>query len=151
MISIQRNFDNSEVNEQLLNHFKELRSVSPEGSTHVLDIPGLKDPSIKFWSIWEDSKLVGCGAIKLFDQKHGEFKSIRVTNEFRKKGYGEKILKHLLIKAKNLNLKKLSIETGSGEFFRPARELFQKIGFKKCPPFAHYKEDPNSCYMNLDI
>ena len=151
MKSIEGNFDNSEVNELLLNHFKELRSVSPEGSTHVLDIPGLKDPSIKFWSIWEDSKLVGCGAIKLFDQKHGEFKSIRVTNEFRKKGYGEKILKHLLIKAKNLNLRKLSIETGSGEFFKPARELFQKIGFKKCPPFAHYKEDTNSCYMNLDI
>jgi len=151
MKSIEGNFDNSEVNELLLYHFKELRSVSPEGSTHVLDIPGLKDPSIKFWSIWEDSKLVGCGAIKLFDQKHGEFKSIRVTNEFRKKGYGEKILKHLLIKAKNLNLRKLSIETGSGEFFKPARELFQKIGFKKCPPFAHYKEDPNSCYMNLDI
>ena len=117
MKSIEGNFDNSEVNELLLNHFKELRSVSPEGSTHVLDIPGLKDPSIKFWSIWEDSKLVGCGAIKLFDQKHGEFKSIRVTNEFRKKGYGEKILKHLLIKAKNLNLRKLSIETGSGDFF----------------------------------
>ena len=151
MKSIEGNFDNSEVNELLLYHFKELRSVSPEGSTHVLDIPGLKDPSIKFWSIWEDSKLVGCGAIKLFDQKHGEFKSIRVTNEFRKKGYGEKILKHLLIKAKNLNLRKLSIETGSGEFFKPARELFQKIGFKKCPPFAHYKEDANSCYMNLDI
>ena len=151
MESIEGIFDNREVNELLLYHFKELRSVSPEGSTHVLDIPGLKDPSIKFWSIWEDSKLVGCGAIKLFDQKHGEFKSIRVTNEFRKKGYGEKILKHLLIKAKNLNLRKLSIETGSGEFFKPARELFQKIGFKKCPPFAHYKEDPNSCYMNLDI
>ncbi len=151
MNSIEGNFYNSEVNELLLYHFKELRSVSPEGSTHVLDIPGLKDPSIKFWSIWEDSKLVGCGAIKLFDQKHGEFKSIRVTNKFRKKGYGEKILKHLLIKAKNLNLKKLSIETGSGDFFKPARELFEKIGFKKCPPFAHYKEDPNSCYMNLDI
>ena len=151
MKSIEGNFDNSEVNELLLYHFKELRSVSPEGSTHVLDIPGLKDPSIKFWSIWEDSNLVGCGAIKLFDQKHGEFKSIRVTNEFRKKGYGEKILKHLLIKAKNLNLRKLSIETGSGDFFKPARQLFQKIGFKKCSPFAHYKEDPNSCYMNLDI
>ena len=51
MKSIEGNFDNSEVNELLLYHFKELRSVSPEGSTHVLDIPGLKDPSIKFWSI----------------------------------------------------------------------------------------------------
>ena len=152
MNSIEGNFDNSEVNELLLYHFKELRSVSPEGSTHVLDIPGLKDPSIKFWSIWEDSKLVGCGAIKLFDQKHGEFKSIRVTNEFRKKMFRQELQKILNQKYYlNLNLRKLSIETGSGDFFKPARELFQKIGFKKCSPFAHYKEDPNSCYMNLDI
>ena len=151
MESIEGNFDNSEVNELLLYHFKELRSVSPEGSTHVLDIPGLKDPSIKFWSIWEDSKLVGCGAIKLFDQKHGEFKSIRVTNEFRKKGYGEKILKHLLIKAKNLNLRKLSIETGSGDFFKPARKLFKKTGFTVCEPFAHYKVDINSVYLTMII
>jgi N-acetylglutamate synthase and related acetyltransferases len=105
MESIEGNFDNVEVNSLLLNHFKELRSVSPEGSAHVLDIPGLKDPSIKFWSIWEEAHLVGCGAIKILSKEHGEFKSIRVSNEFRKKGYGEKILKHLLFKAKNLNLK----------------------------------------------
>ena len=149
--SIEGNFENTEVNDLLIKHFIELRAASPEGSAHVLDIPGLKIPSIKFWSLWEDDKLIGCGALKFLDKEHGEFKSIRVSNEFRKKGYGEKILKHLLIKAKNLNLKKLSLETGSGDFFKPARELFKKIGFKKCPHFAHYKEDPNSCYMNLDI
>ena len=53
LISIENNFDNSEVNELLIKHFIELRSVSPEGSTHVLDIAGLKDPSIKFWSYVE--------------------------------------------------------------------------------------------------
>ena len=55
MKSIEGNFDNKEVNDLLKNHFKELRSVSPEGSTHVLDIPGLKISTIKFWSIWENS------------------------------------------------------------------------------------------------
>ena len=151
MKSLEGNFDNTEVNDLLLNHFKELKSVSPEGSTHVLDIPGLMDPSIKFWSIWENNLLVGCGAIKFLSSTHGEFKSIRVANDFRKKGYGEKILKHLIDRAKDLKLNKLSIETGSGDFFKPARKLFEKIGFKKCEPFAHYKEDSNSCYMNLNI
>ena len=47
MKSIEGNFDNLEVNELLNKHFIELRSVSPEGSTHVLDIDGLKDKSIK--------------------------------------------------------------------------------------------------------
>ncbi len=50
------NFDHPEVNNLLKKHFIELRSVSPEGSTHVLDIPGLKIPSIKFWSLWENEQ-----------------------------------------------------------------------------------------------
>ena len=61
MKSIENNFDNPIVNTLLHYHFYQLRSNSPEGSTHVLDIEGLKVPSIKFWSIWENDKLIGCG------------------------------------------------------------------------------------------
>ena len=151
MKSIEGNFEHLKVNDLLVKHFKELKSVSPEGSAHVLDISGLKDPSIKFWSIWEENTLIGCGAIKFLDENHGEFKSIRVIDDFRKKGYGFKIINHLIEEAKKLNVKKLSLETGSGDFFLPARKLFQKVGFEKCSPFAHYKEDTNSCYMSLDL
>ena len=151
MKSIEGNFDNLEVNDLLKKHFIELRSVSPAGSTHVLDIDGLKDPSIKFWSLWENNKLIGCGALKFLEKNHGEFKSIRVADEFRKKGIGERIIKHLIEEAKKLEISKLSIETGAGEFFAPARKLFNKFGFKKSEPFAHYKVDPNSCYYTLDL
>ena len=151
MKSIEGNFDNPEVNELLKKHFIELRSVSPEGSTHVLDIDGLKDPSIKFWSLWENNKLIGCGALKFLEKNHGEFKSIRVADEFRKRGVGERIINHLIEEAKKLKISKLSVETGAGKFFLPARNLFSKFGFKKCPPFAHYKEDTNSCYYSLNL
>ena len=151
MKSIEGNFEHLKVNDLLVKHFKELKSVSPEGSAHVLDISGLKDPSIKFWSIWEENTLIGCGALKFLDENHGEFKSIRVVDDYRKKGYGFKIINHLIEEAKKLNVKKLSLETGSGDFFLPARKLFQKVGFEKCSPFAHYKEDTNSCYMSLDL
>ena len=151
MKSIEGNFDNLEVNDLLKKHFIELRSVSPAGSTHVLDIDGLKDSSIKFWSLWENNKLIGCGALKFLEKDHGEFKSIRVADEFRKKGIGERIINHLIEEAKKLEISKLSIETGAGEFFAPARKLFNKFGFKKSEPFAHYKVDPNSCYFTLDL
>ena len=151
MKSIEGNFDNQQVDELLKKHFVELRSVSPEGSTHVLDIEGLKDPSIKFWSLWENDALIGCGALKFLDKEHGEFKSIRLANKFRKKGNGIKIIKHLIGEAKKLNVKKISLETGAGNFFKPARELFVLCGFKVCNPFAHYKEDINSVYMSLSI
>ena len=145
--SIEGNFDHPEVNQLLKKHFIELRAASPEGSAHVLDIPGLMVPSIKFWSLWEKDQLMGCGALKFLDENHGEFKSIRTHDNFRGKGYGKKIINHLNDEAKKLNIKRISIETGSGSFFKPARKLFDNCGFKPCAPFAHYKEDINSLYL----
>ena len=149
--SIEDNFDNPEVNELLIKHFIELRSVSPEDSCHVLDIAGLKDPTIKFWSLWEDDQLMGAGALKFLDKEHGEFKSIRVNDKFRNKKNGIKIINHLINEAIKLNIKKLSLETGAGEFFLPARKLFFSCGFNICEPFSHYKEDINAVYMSLLI
>ena len=145
--SIEGNFDNTEVNELLTKHFIELRIASPEGSAHVLDIPGLKVSSIKFWSLWEDENLMGCGALKFLSEDHGEFKSIRVHDNFRNKGNGTKVMKYLIDKAKKLKIKRISIETGAGKFFEPARKLFKKCNFELCEPFAHYKEDENSIYL----
>lgn len=151
MKTIENNFEDPEVNQLLKKHFVELRSVSPEGSTHVLDIKGLQNKSIKFWSIYEHRKLIGCGALKFLDSNHGEFKSIRVADSFRKKGYGKKIITVLFDKSRKLGLNKISVETGSGEFFLPARRLFKKFGFEECEPFSHYINDSNSCYMSLKI
>ena len=145
--SIEGNFDDSEVNELLTKHFIELRAASPEGSAHVLDIPGLKVNSIKFWSLWDEKKLIGCGALKFINEEHGEFKSIRIHDDFRKKGLGTEVINHLISEAKKLKIKRLSIETGAGDFFIPARKLFEKAGFTPCKPFAHYKEDVNSVYL----
>ena len=145
--SIEGNFENSEVNELLTKHFIELRAASPEGSAHVLDIPGLRVNSIKFWSLWDDKKLIGCGALKFINEEHGEFKSIRIHDEFRNQGKGINVINHLINEAKKLKIKRLSIETGAGDFFIPARKLFKKAGFTPCKPFAHYKEDVNSVYL----
>ena len=147
MKSIEGNFDNLEVNELLVKHFIELRAASPEGSAHVLDITGLKVASIKFWSLWESEKLLGCGALKFLEKEHGEFKSIRVHDNFRGNGHGIKVIKHLIEEAKKLDIKRLSIETGAGKFFEPARKLFKKCHFEPCEPFAHYKKDINSIYL----
>ncbi len=151
MKSIEGNFSDKFVDELLKKHFIELKSVSPEGSAHVLDISGLKDQTIKFWSLWDKNELIGCGALKFLEKGHGEFKSIRVADKFRGKGIGKKIIQHLIKESKALEIKKLSIETGAGDFFIPARKLFLDFGFKPCQPFAHYKTDPNSCYFSLNL
>ena len=149
--SIEGNFDHPEVNQLLKEHFVELRAASPEGSAHVLEIPGLKVLSIKFWSLWENNTLVGSGALKFLDKSHGEFKSIRVNDKSRNKGNGIKIVNYLINEAKKLNIKRLSLETGAGDFFLPARRLFLTCNFRVCGPFSHYVDDVNSVYMDLLI
>ncbi len=148
---IEGNFDNAEVHKLLTKHFIELRAASPEGSAHVLDIPGLKVTSIKFWSLYQNEMLVGCGALKFLKKGHGEFKSIRIHDNFRKKGHGIIVMNHLINEAKQLGIKRLSIETGAGDFFIPARKLFKSCGFIPCEPFAHYKDDVNSVYLTKSI
>ena len=145
--SIEGNFDHPEVNRLLTKHFIELRAASPEGSAHVLDIPGLKVSSIKFWSLWKNDRLFGCGALKFLNKNHGEFKSIRIHDEFRNRGNGIKLIGHLIEEARKLKIIRVSLETGAGRFFDPARKLFEKCDFKPCKPFAHYKEDINSIYL----
>ena len=149
--SLEGNFDNPKVHNLLIRHFVELRSVSPEGSTHVLNISGLKDQSIKFWSLWDGEELIGIGALKFLNKTHGEFKSIRVNDKFRNKKNGLKVVNHLIYHAKKLGIEKLSLETGAGVFFSPARKLFIKCGFKLCDPFSHYVKDINSVYMSMLI
>ena len=112
----------------------------------MLDIPGLKDPSIKFWSLWENDELLGCGALKFLEENVGEFKSIRIADKFRGKDLGKKIIEHLINETKNLNIKKISIETGSGKFFEPARKLLN-CNFK---PLVHlHTHKVNSRFLLL--
>ena len=125
--SIEGNFDHPEVNKLLTKHFIELRAASPEGSAHVLDIPGLKVSTIKFWSLWESEKIFGCGALKFLDNEHGEFKSIRIHDDFRNKGYGIKIIDHLIYEAKKLNIKRISLETGAGNFLIQQEDCLKNV------------------------
>jgi len=151
MHSIKGNFYHPRVYELLTKHFIELRSVSPTGSTHVLSIDELNKKKIKFWSLWENKELLGCCALTLLNNHHGEFKSIRVSHKYRGKNKGIKIIQFLIVESLKLNIKRISLETGSGIFFKPARDLFKKCGFLHSKPFAHYKNDLNSCYLSLKL
>jgi putative acetyltransferase len=53
----------------------------------------------------------------------------------------------MLAEAKRRGYTRVSLETGSMEFFRPARALYARFGFAPCPPFADYRADPNSVFM----
>ena len=140
-----------EIAELLEEHIADMKSISPPESKHVLDLDGLRQPDITFWTIWEESKLAGCGALKELDARHGEIKSMRTARAFLRRGVASKILSHIIAEATQRNYKRLSLETGSMDYFKPAYQLYASFGFITCGPFANYKLDPNSIFMTREL
>ncbi len=144
-----------EIAQLLTEHLREMHRVSPHESVHALDIEKLQAPEITFWTVWksgnENDELVGCGALREIDATHGEIKSMRVPEQHRGRGVAKKIVEHLLTEAKNRNYGRISLETGSMDFFEPARSLYKSFGFEICGPFAEYRLDPNSVFMTKTI
>ena len=136
----------------LLNeHLQSMYELSPPESVHALDLEKLRRPEITFWSAWEGSLLLGCGALKELDDKHGEVKSMRTPAALRRKGAGRAILAHIIEVARSRSYERLSLETGSQEGFRPAQALYESFGFERCGPFGDYREDPNSVFMTIRL
>jgi putative acetyltransferase len=128
-----------------------MHRVSPPESIHALDLEGLRQPDITFWTIWDQGTLAGCGALKELDPQHAEIKSMRTASSYRRKGVAKQMLQHLLSEAKQCGYTRVSLETGSMDFFIPARTLYASFGFENCPPFADYIEDPNSVFMTKEL
>lgn len=140
-----------EIAELLNEHLQDMYATSPPESVHALDLDKLRKPEITFWSVWDSNELVGCGAIKELDATHAEIKSMRSSNRARGKGVGKKMLEHILEVASERKYQRLSLETGSQDFFIPARKLYERYGFESCGPFADYKEDPYSVFMTREL
>ncbi|CAG9606514.1 GNAT family N-acetyltransferase [Pseudoneobacillus rhizosphaerae] len=140
-----------EIAQLLDEHLQNMAKHSPPESRHALNLDGLRKPEITFWSVWENGHLVGCGALKELDYKHGEIKSMRTSSSHLRKGVAKKVLQHIIAEAKNRNYRRLSLETGSMTAFEPARRLYASFGFQYCKPFSDYIEDPNSVFMTMEL
>lgn len=77
--------------------------------------------------------------------------SMRTARAARWQGVGSAMLRHLLDVALVRGRRRVLVETGSQEFFAPARRLYARHGFVVRGPFAGYVQDPNSVFMELRL
>ena len=141
----------SEIAALLSEHLRDMYLISPPESVHALDLNKLRQPNITFWTLWDNNHLAGCGALKELDAEHAEVKSMRTSASFRRKGVAAKVLQHIINEAERRGYKRLSLETGSMDYFKPACNLYERFGFEYCEPFADYSEDPYSLFMTREI
>ncbi len=143
--------DEPKVQALLRSHLDEMHSLSPPESVHALGLEGLRRPELTFWSAWRDGELLGCGALKALSASHGEVKSMRTAPGWRRQGVGRQLMLTILDEAGRRGYGRLSLETGSAPAFEPSRRLYERFGFTYCPPFADYREDPNSVFMTRPL
>jgi putative acetyltransferase len=143
--------DDRRVIDLLHFHFTTARAQTPPESAHALDLTGLRAPDIGFWTAWEGERLLGIGALRRLSADHGEVKSMHTAEAARRKGVGAAMLRHIVEEARRAGMVRLSLETGSSAYFRPAVELYRSHGFVECAPFSGYKPDPHSIFMSLEL
>lgn len=136
-------------------HLADMRRVSPPESVHALDLERLRQPDITFWTQWHmaepEPTLVGSAALKALSREHGEIKSMRVHGGWRGRGLASQLVQHVIAHARQIGMRRLSLETGTQPFFEPARTLYLRHGFRPCPPFGDYREDPYSAFFTRTI
>ena len=132
-------------------HLADMYATSPPESVHALDPAGLRGPDVSFWTVWDGPDLLGCGALKQLHPGAGEIKTMRTREAARGRGVAGFVLTFLIAEARARGYQRLSLETGTEDFFAPARRLYARFGFVECPPFGDYGEDPHSTYLTLNL
>lgn len=145
------NLARPEIHALLREHMQGMLQLSPPESVHALDIEKLRRPEITFWSAWEGTELLGCGALKELNSREGEVKSMRTCVAHRRKGVARFILQRIIQEAESRSYERLWLETGSASAFAAAQSLYSSFGFTYCPPFGEYVEDPHSVFMTKPL
>ncbi|MBA4325472.1 MAG: GNAT family N-acetyltransferase [Rhodobacter sp.] len=128
-------------------HTADMHADTPPESIHMMDKGALAAPGIRFFVLRDAGKPLAMGAFKRIDADHAEIKSMHVLTEARGRGLSKAMLDHLVARARADGFTRLSLETGVQPTFVAARALYARAGFKDCPPFEGYADDPNSVFM----
>lgn len=139
------------VRDLIAEHLADMHATSPAESVHALNHAGLREAEVSFWTAWGDGTLLGCAALKELSSSEGEIKAMRTRREARGRGVAAHMLAFLIDESRSRGYRSISLETGSQDFFAPARRLYARHGFVPCPPFADYMPDPNSMFMTLRL
>jgi putative acetyltransferase len=104
---------------------------------HALALDAIFQPHIRFFLAPLDGAAVGCGGVALFSD-FAEVKRMYVRDAARGRGVAQAMLTRIEIAARDAGLPVLRLETGDRQF--AAIRLYERAGFRRCPPFGSYAE-----------
>ncbi len=141
-----------EVQELLARHRAWALTYSPSEDVHALAPAAAAATDISFFTARDGAgRLLGIGALRELDPGHGEIKSMHTVQQARGRGVARAVLQRLIATARQRGYHRLSLETGTGWAFEPARALYETAGFIPCRPFGDYGDSPHSVCLTLSL
>ena len=131
-------------------HWLFCTSSTPIEHVYALDASKLFSPDITVFGARINGELVGVGAIRKLDAHHAELKSMHTLAKSRGSGVGRAMVAHIEDFARSSGIERMSLETGTNEAFKPARELYKYLGYNSCDAFGDYVlSEDNMCMTKL--
>jgi putative acetyltransferase len=132
-------------------HLRGMHDNSPPGAVFALDLSGLKAPEVSVWSVRQNGRVIGMGALKKLHGNGGEVKSMRTHPEYLRRGVAAALLDHMIATARARGWTRLSLETGSGPAFAAALQLYRRRGFVDGEAFADYQRSVFNQFLHLAL
>lgn len=125
----------------------------PAESNHLVDTDSLEAPSTRLLVARTPAgDAVGCGAVLLHGQQAAAFAELKrmwVVPHARGHGLGRRLIEALETAAREEGITCIRLETGIHQ--PEAIQLYRAQGYQPCRPFASYRADPLSLFMEKHL
>jgi GNAT superfamily N-acetyltransferase len=135
--------DQTEVKNLVLAGLSEHWGTLDPGKNHDLNDIGLTYANAVFLVAWQDTKVIGTGALVPKSNDTAEIVRMSVVASMRRNGIGRMILQRLCENAKSSGFYRLVLETT--DTWHEVIEFYKKFGFR----ITHYLD--GDVYFALDI
>jgi len=125
-----------------------LAELHPSGNIRPVTVDELQQPNVTFITARVDGTPVACGAFVRHDD-YVEVKRMYVLPACRGLGLGKQLLEALEARIAASDGRRVRLETGTSQ--AEALELYERAGYRRCPPFGEHRANPGSICMEKEL
>lgn len=125
-----------------------LSELYPTGNIQPVAVEALRQPNVTFLTARVDDTPVACGAC-VQHEDYVEVKRMYVLPACRGLGLGKQLLEALESQVVRTGGKVVRLETGTAQ--TEALELYERAGYRRCPPFGEHRANPRSICMEKTL
>lgn len=129
-----------------------VRAARTQCASHVFDAARLEASGTTMFAARNDAgALLGLAGLKRLTATQGEVKSVRTHPDHLRKGVSRALMEHLMRYAQSRGISELFLETHPTDAYAPARALYERLGYRYCPPFGDYEDTGESVFMVCSV